>query len=54
MEGKFTLANDKESVSPLAMLEISVSACAILPNQTNWANVKIAPVAVAIERKHFA
>jgi hypothetical protein len=32
MEGKFTLTNDKDGISPLAMLEISVLSDAILPN----------------------
>jgi hypothetical protein len=32
MERKFTLTNDKDGISPLAMLKISVLPGAILPN----------------------
>jgi len=32
MEGEFTLTNDKDGISPLAMLKISVLASTILPN----------------------
>jgi len=51
MERKLTLANHKESVSPLTMSKISIVACAILPNKADRANIYAAPFTIAIKRK---